>query len=49
MKAKIKKIILLILLVVIGLWIIEIIVVKSRIGKSTETDLKQINRIENQK
>lgn len=48
MKAKIKKIILIVILIILGLWIVEIIVVKSRLGKSKETDLRQINTIENQ-
>jgi ATP/ADP translocase len=48
MKTKIKKTILIVLLIVLGLWIMEIIVIKSRLRKSTETELRQINDTKNQ-
>lgn len=47
MKTKIKKLILLVVLIALGLWIMEIIVVKSRLKKSTETELRQINDTKN--
>lgn len=41
MKKKIKKIMLLVLLVIIGLFIIEIVVMKFRLRKPIETELKR--------
>lgn len=44
MKRKIKRLILIVLLMILGLFIIEIIVVKSRLKKPVETELKS-NRL----
>lgn len=41
MKTKIKKILLFVLILLLGLFALEIVVVKYRLGKPTQTELKK--------